>query len=88
MAFPLSSVQLGIESQSFLPPMDLSTCPQSGQNSKEGPFMIANRSVQNNIPKDSYCRWNAYSLCLAAWCCAEHCPSREGILNVDSQVVQ
>lgn len=55
MASPLSSVQLGIESQSFLPLMDLTTHPQAGQNIKEGRFLTANRSFQNNIPNDSSC---------------------------------
>lgn len=65
MASLLSSVQLGIESQSFLPPMDLATRPQAGQNIKEGHFMTAHRPFQNNIPNDSYCWWNAYCMRLA-----------------------
>lgn len=85
MVSPLSSVQLGIESQSFLPPIDLATRPQAGQSIKEGHFMTAHRPFQI-ITLMTATADGMLTVC--AWRCAAHCPPREGILEVDSQVAQ
>ena len=67
MVSPLSSLQLGIGSQSFRPLLDWSARPQSsgGTEHQEGHFVIVNQSFQNHIPNDSCCLWGAHSMCPA-----------------------